>query len=306
MEATETLLLLRCEQALHAGTGLGVGAIDKPIQRDKSTTLPIIFDSAVKGSIKSKARESKKVEDVDDFSQMFGSDNDGSVASSAVFTEAHILLFPVRSARGLFTWVTCPFVLNRFLLKGHRLNRLEQFTETIDDLDKDDIAFLLSDNFDACAVVKAIPEEVEGRQELKFWSVLEDLCFEVNKNLALRNVSSKIADMLFDKNEEQYWHNHLKNNLILVSNNVFKYYAKYAVEIRTRNKIDINTNTAGDTSLFVVECLPEMSVLYTAVSVFHEKATAFTETYINPLTATKLQTGGSYTTGKGQLNVRMA
>jgi len=306
METTETLLLLRCEQALHAGTGIGIGAIDKPIQRDKTTGFPIVYGSALKGSIKSQMRPPKTSKQEPDFFSMFGSDDDGSIAAASTFTEAHLLLFPVRSARGLFTWVTCPFALNRFLNKGRSIGKLKSMDIKVTEIDIDENAYLLAEDIDKCMVIKGLIEQVEnGKNILRNWAIFEDLCFEVKEHAELKKLGKQIADLVFDNKKQSYWHNHLQNNLILVTNKVFQYFTKFAVEIRTRNKIDINSNTASDTGLFVVECLPELSVLYATVAVFHDDAVGYTKSFIEPLTVSQMQTGGSFTTGKGQINVRI-
>ena len=53
------ILFIFAETPLHAGTGSGLGAVDLPIQRERSTGYPIVQASGLKGALRSDTGESK-------------------------------------------------------------------------------------------------------------------------------------------------------------------------------------------------------------------------------------------------------
>ena len=55
MFQAKKILFLYVETPLHAGTGRGLGAVDLPIQRDRTTGYPIIQASSVKGALRAEA-----------------------------------------------------------------------------------------------------------------------------------------------------------------------------------------------------------------------------------------------------------
>ncbi|WP_456442690.1 type III-B CRISPR module RAMP protein Cmr4 [Caldithrix abyssi] len=104
---------------LHAGAGQSLGKVDLPIERERHTTFPCVFATGLKGALR-KYCEGEKIFDVDakkneeEVKKIFGDENNTAGAGGAIFTDFKILLFPVRSSKGAFKWVTCDFVLKRF------------------------------------------------------------------------------------------------------------------------------------------------------------------------------------------------
>ena len=103
------LLFLHALSPLHAGTGQGVGVIDLPIAREKATDIPIVPGSSLKGVLRDACT------DTGDKIAVFGpeTENADAHAGSAHFTDARLLLLPVRSLAGTFAWVTSPLLLQR-------------------------------------------------------------------------------------------------------------------------------------------------------------------------------------------------
>jgi CRISPR-associated protein Cmr4 len=125
------ILYLFTRTPLHVGAGSSVGAIDQPIQRERHTGFPIIPASSIKGTLadtwsgglleetnaegKTKKVRVRKDGTSSDAAWLFGSDSDLHAAAGAVqFTEASLLAFPIRSAKGSFAWITSPLILNRY------------------------------------------------------------------------------------------------------------------------------------------------------------------------------------------------
>ena len=119
-----------CHTPLHIGSGTTLDVIDLPIQREAHTDFPVMPSTAIKGVIRAEYGLNEvgfgsdtfpeKPEDCpnnidknkcDEFFNLFGyGDREGDI----IFTDGKILLFPVKSVKGVFAWITCPLVLERF------------------------------------------------------------------------------------------------------------------------------------------------------------------------------------------------
>jgi RAMP superfamily len=132
---TTKILYLFTRTPLHVGAGASVGAIDQPVQRERHTGFPVIPASSLKGSFADqwndglvantdKDGNTKKVRvnkngEIAEAAWLFGSDNDNpAFAGSLIFSEARLLAFPIRSAKGSYAWITCPLMLQRVARDG--------------------------------------------------------------------------------------------------------------------------------------------------------------------------------------------
>lgn len=270
-----TPLFLICETPLHAGSGDDLGVVDLPIQRERHTSFPKIEGSSLKGCLR-EAFENKLTEDNDrkkihlafgfdektinessDVKKHFG--NDKQFQGALGLTDARLLLFPVKSMKGVFAWITCERVLEQF---------------------KKDLA--LTD----CKDSIVIPTEntVPQNCELLFQNtegkhiVLEEYTFMVTEedkpDDATTKLSSWLSDQLFDCGT--YWHDHLSRNLVILSNDDFTDFVNLSTEVITRTKINNETGTVQDGALFTEEYLPSESVLYSLAlfsPLFHKAKT---------------------------------
>lgn len=99
---------------IHAGTGQAVDIVDLPIARMRSTGIPIIPGSSIKGTlrdIKDEAVDGDE-EKRGELRAIFGPEA-GQVehAGAIVIGDARLLCLPVRSFKGVFAWVTSPLLL---------------------------------------------------------------------------------------------------------------------------------------------------------------------------------------------------
>src|SRR5437773_7065225 len=114
------MLFIYVETPLHAGTGRGLGAVDQPIQRERTTNYPIVQASSVKGRLRAEAEAKSKAGQgisAEEVKAIFGPgarENASEHAGALSAGDARILLFPVRSLAGVFAWVTSVDVLARF------------------------------------------------------------------------------------------------------------------------------------------------------------------------------------------------
>lgn len=253
-----TPLFLICETPLHAGTGNDLGVIDLPIQRERHTSFPKIEGSSLKGSL----REAFETRFTSDEERMkihlaFGFDdktpnesdvvknhfgNDKQFQGALGFTDARLLLFPVKSMKGVFTWITCEKVL-------------EQFKK---DLSLTDCEF--KENIPNANTVPCGSDLLVSGNNI----VLEEYRFQVAVDKNAEGITTKLAlwlaTRLFDTTS--YWYSHLSKNLVVLTNDDYTDFVNLSTEVLTRTKINNETGTVQDGALFTEEYLPAESVLY--------------------------------------------
>jgi CRISPR-associated protein Cmr4 len=255
MYQTSQPLFLCCETPLHAGSGNDMGLIDMPIQRESNTGFPKVESSSLKGSLR-QAFESSSNRDAESIHRVFGFDADGldgkelkaklentQYAGCLALTDARILLVPVKSPKGVYTWVSCPRVINRFVRDINQLAGMSNYF-----------------SFSSIS-----PNTISDKSELvKDKSVqLENFEFSgIQPNAQVAELAEKLALILYPSDHETYWAEHLKQYLVVLSDEDFSDFVNYSTEVITRNKIDNTTGAASDTGLFTEEYLPCESVMY--------------------------------------------
>jgi CRISPR-associated RAMP protein, Cmr4 family len=233
------------------------------------------------------------VNDKDKVETIFGpEDGSSDFASCISITDAKILLYPVRSVKGVFAWITCPFVLKRFRedLEAVGIGLNVQIFDVSDD------KVLVSNS----SVLKIDNNQV----------ALEEFVFEVDESQKqkVESLANSLKSILPDNPLAQS----LVNHLAIVSDNVFRDFVNYAVEIRTRIRIDQALGTVKKGALFSEELIPSESVFYSilffkdsfkpgsnidAQKVFSEMNSLLSDNSL-------LQLGGDETTGKGYVRVK--
>lgn len=243
-------LFLYCETPLHAGTGSELGVIDLPIQRERHTNFPKIEGSSLKGALRERFEGIAGSRTNSDIYAVFGPEGDGTdnFAGAIGFTDARLLLFPVKSMKGVFAWVTCPQVLKRFI---NDLEITGKATNTESELPQPKqlgTAFVTNDT-----------HLILNSDRI----VLEEYAFKSEKNDALTVLSQGIFKLLFDQDE--WWQKKIETSLVLLHDEDFRDFVTLSTEVITRTKIDNRTGTVEDGALFTEEYLPEASVLYSLV-----------------------------------------
>jgi len=229
---------------VHFGAGESLSYVDNAIQREKHTEFPMLAGSGIKGVIRELASRKWDKDKVD---IIFGPWEGSSDYSSCIsFTDAKILLFPVRSVRGVFAWITCPYVLKRFKDELESLG----FSTNIEIPKVDDSKVLICN--------KDSQLKIDDNKV-----ALEEFVFEIDKS----NSADSIANELKNKNKKylpSQLQNEIEKRLAIVSDNVFRDFVKYAVEVRTRIRINQTTGTvdAERGGLFTVELVPAEAVFY--------------------------------------------
>jgi CRISPR-associated protein Cmr4 len=288
MYKERSTLFLLCETALHAGSGDDVGIVDLPIQREKHTQFPKIEASSLKGALReafeqnanSKAQKFKAWDNNDDVMvhRLFGFD-DGSLSKEGLqrlqdcfkyrpknakndekkeghdrsgclaFTDARLLLFPVKSMKGVFVWVTCPQVLNKFAadlaITGVTL-------ETLNSVKSLDISE------GKAGVASSAPLVSDA-------VILEEYAYDAIESKDIRDFAEELSEIIFPSKELNYWKGLLQRNLVILNDTDFRDFTQMSTEVITRTKIDNETGTVADGALFTEEYLPNDSIMYTSI-----------------------------------------
>ena len=285
MYQSKNLFFLQSMTSLHAGSGSSVSVIDLPVQREKFTGFPVIAGSGVKGVIREYC-ENTGIKGVD---IIFGPEKDGSeYAGAAGFTDAKILFYPVKSVKGVFVWVTSPFVLERFLR----------------DLGLTDTKFKFT-----------IPNPAQGEAvvtqackcKINNKVILDEYDYSVkNENF---DGADALASLLFDKNS--YWHRKFLESLVILPDEDFSHFVQFATEIQARIGIDNATGVVKGGALFYEENIPSETIFYANLFVSNpHKEDALMKDHASILGELKkldekfVHLGGDKTIGKGLMKIK--
>lgn len=279
MFKSAAVLFLYAESPVHAGSGASVGAIDLPIQREKHTDYPIIQSSGVKGAIRHYATDLHEgnwlsADDKRNWSgkinAVFGPPTDATEkhGSAVAFTDARVLLFPVRSLAGVFGWVTCPAVVARFrremgLLERDRVRITKGGLEELVHMGpvptqaphtiSSGSAYLCETG---CGL--RVGDEKSGR------IVLEDLDFTTEPSKRVSELARWLArNAIPCAAHYGTWKRKLRDHLVVVDDDSFRDFVRFSTQINTRIKLDDETRTVKEGfGPWDEEALPAETVLY--------------------------------------------
>jgi CRISPR-associated protein Cmr4 len=253
MYETSKPLFLLTETPLHAGSGDDLGVVDLPIQRERHTQFPKVEASSLKGAIRQSfercyPNSSETAAAGNYFNQqidaLFGPEdagNDGH-AGALAFTDARLLLFPVKSMKGVFAWITCPRVLEKL---------------------KHDLELTGTSGLSSLPAAGTVPENcqllINGDN-----IVLEEFAFKAKTDRSCSVMAAWFSEHLLD-NRFDYWKTKMKTDLVVLTDDDFTDFVQLSTEVITRIKIDNNTGTVADGALFSEEYLPAESILYSLV-----------------------------------------
>ena len=275
----QQLIHLKTITPLHVGGSFERSIVDLPIQREKPTQFPKIEASSWKGSLRHHVWKNKKGASEADIATWFGEEKGketneekvGGKKGEVVFTDARILFFPVRSPQGIFAYVTCPFVMERYYRDYRAIGEKEE--------NKFNLKAIKSPEVDTedCNLIFS--------KDNKDFVVLEELRYEVTKQKNLKKWLTLLPQAIQEE---------VKGRVICVPNDDFTYFVKHSTEISTRIRISAETGTVEDGALFTEEYVPAEAFFYTALL----NGTKLLD-HIEPI----VQVGGNATLGKGMLQV---
>ena len=289
-----TIIRLLAETHVHPGVGQSMGALDLPVARERTTDFPFIPGSGVKGAFRVWASEMAKMPDKD-VETLFGSaadeahgqqetgNEDGTAgesgdkdeekgAGTALFSDARLLLLPVRCLSDAFKWVTCPMLLNRFARDCKRAGLGEK--TALNNVSVSDGHYLGKDTRDK-------PLRLEERE----FSFADD-------------IGDTIINALKDMADEA----HLKQRLVILSDKDFTWFARYALPIMARNKLDENKRVDGG-ALWNEETLAPDTVMYVLLG---ERKDGAVKKLAEKIGETPyIQMGGNETIGQGWFEMKV-
>ncbi|MCS7149668.1 MAG: type III-B CRISPR module RAMP protein Cmr4 [Caldimicrobium sp.] len=233
----------------------------------------------------------------------FGPEGEEAHAGAITITDARILLFPVKSLKGVFAWITCPMVLERF---------------------KKDLEMVGVSDFDFSnffALQNTIPRSSNIAISSKI--VLEEYTFEVKEDETTTKLAGWLAGKIFPPIQlYNFWREKLKKDLVILSDDDFRHFVKSSTEIITRTKIDDVTGTVQSGALWTEEYLPTDTIMYSIVmftqprveeeeqkGIFKartpEEEAKLVAKFFEKARPEIIQIGGNQTLGKGFMRVNL-
>lgn len=278
--------ILHALSPLHAGTGQGVGLIDLPIARERTTEHPLIPGSSLKGVLRDEARRHTSSDDR--VKEVFGS-AEGS-ASMVRISDARVLAFPVKSDRGTFAWVTSKYVLLRFIRDSGP-----------------GVGFTAED----------VPRVAEGKAMAAAKSAvldgkkitLDGLPYEyVSADAGGQKVFAALAGIVFpgDDPTNTTWRTFFSERLVILDDNAFTWLTQTATDVRAHIRIDHNSGTVDGGALWYTETLPPETMLAGLIQVAavrRDSDPRMASTLLDDIAAHPLQVGGDATTGAGRVRL---
>ena len=265
------------ETAIHPGSGRSSGFVDLPVARESITQYPVIAGSSLKGALKDRAREiwpdiiterggKREHKLKPEVARLFGLQEG---AGDLVVSDAKLLLLPVRSLTGNYKWATCPYLLERIKRDARRT----RYEKTMDGLN------------------------LSGRPNKgEVWANRDGNLFLEEREF---QVSGNIEDSLIESIKKLIFHNEtaerLGEQMIILNDDDFKWFASYGLQISARNVLDVETKESRN--LWYEETLPADSLFYTLLFLRKNEARNDVNSLLTNLKY--LQVGGNETVGQG-------
>jgi len=282
---------------VHMGAGTATGIIDNPIQRERHTKHPCLAGSGIKGAV----RHGFENLDVDKTlkNTLFGpeSGSDNLHAGAVSFGDAQLVAFPIRSLRGGYVYATCPQALAR----AKRL---------LGQLGMPPVGWEIPSVAEGkCALInKALASNNKLHLEAFEYDEMDD-----EHSPSLSALAKDLADQAIgDVDGYEFFRNKLANDLVVLSDTDFGYFAENATLVEPHVRIDDKTGSAQDHGLFYTENLPPESVLLAPLLVSKprnetngESAESLFCKIKNALNGQCIQIGGDATTGRGLVVARV-
>ncbi|MCR9101393.1 MAG: type III-B CRISPR module RAMP protein Cmr4 [bacterium] len=338
-------LFMICHTPTHVGSGSDLGIVDLPIQRERHTKFPKFEGSSVKGAIREafeRRVSSQEFASADApgtmIHRLFGYDEGSltdsqkkglkkhfknkkgeeqtSFAGALGFSDARMLLFPVKSMKGVFAWITCFRALKQFEKDMQLSNKGFHFKGLNEDYLKEDRqqTYLFSPNSPLLVKDKVILEEFTFKVANELNGTVQVVEKEGESPV---DFPHWLAQHLFD-GDGSYWCDKLKTDIVVLPDDDFTDFVNQSTEVITRTKIDNNTGTVAKGALFTEEYLPSDSIMYTLVLTSDEfREEPKNDDSLNPIKQDKVyeffnqnlpdvvQIGGNATLGKGIVRTKL-
>jgi CRISPR-associated protein Cmr4 len=279
---------------LHAGTGQAVGVIDLPIARMRSTGIPIVPGSSIKGVLRA-FQEVTRPEGREELLAVFGPapSHAAEHAGALVVGDARLLALPVRSFKGTFVWVSSPLLLE---LAGRDLDGTPGAPQTIPEVEKQQAAVGSLDE-----ATGSLNVHVTKKETTLF---LEDLDFSASAAPEVAAWADFLARFVAPSGRSSMF----SRRFAVVSDEAMTFLWQTATQIDTRVRIDADRRTVAKGALWTEESLPPETLL---IGLAAAEDARRSRGQADSLTAAKvlelalaeeaiLQFGGKATVGRGR------
>lgn len=265
MSYLHDLLFYQPITPLHIGCGQDVGVVDLPVIRERTTGYPFIPGSGIRGSLRQAFTERSPGA----VARLFGptaeeSENGPRYAGCLAVHDARLLLFPVRSDRAPFLWITCPAALHRFSREARLLLHAGNWP-----VESPPLAAADEDT-----LIGPFGPGPVSLEEMIFQTSPPPTAF--SSWLTTLGASLEIAS--------------LAQRTALVSDAVFHYLVNHATQVIQHNRLT-SAKTVAQGQLFSVEAVPPEAVFYGFLGVTQPRHPQEPETAV----AEPAETGGPET-----------
>ena len=259
-----SLLFLRAVTSLHPGSGSEVKFVDLPVQRERFTAFPKIEGSSFKGAVRAAVESSlccRGAEDLKIVERIFGAAAGGKEksghAGALAFTDARLLLFPVRSLKGTFVWLTCPYVLKRWQWE------IETFSSFSSSLGAFRIPVPQPTTVSGDGALIGGSGQKQPSQNGRTRLALAEFAFDAGISEECERLAKMLGGILFSPEEEALKSEFVKRVAVL-EDDVFVNFVTLFTEVNARIRISARTGTAdADASaLWYEENVPPETVFY--------------------------------------------
>ncbi|GEM_PF-6972564 len=253
MSYHHALIFYRTITQVHVGCGQEVGVVDLPVIRERSTGYPYFPGSGIRGSLRDEFEnppdEALVADRKTQSSQLFGPEDLANLSATQepyagclAVHDARILLFPVRSDKAVFLWVTCPIVLNRFLRDITAFNL--PFTPGVTGVESPgEKAFVGPDSYGTAET------DVLHLEEFRFVPQQNAETLRTNLNTLIGNIGRAMGI------------SELASQTVLIHDKAFYHFVNYATIITQHNRLT-SAKTVEGGMLFSVESLPPETIFY--------------------------------------------
>lgn len=238
---------LYVETALHAGADEPGDAIDLLIARDAAGD-PVVPETALRGSVLAAA---KKLRAREEMLWAFGTPTGTETPQQGrlLFHAARPLLFPVRTYKGVFAWITSPA-------------RLAAWRTAAEQCGLDLSAPAAPQPGEYEAIVAPQSPLLTAHQTL----IIEDFSFPAQENEEVSTLGAWLSqNALPQEASYRFFRERIRTGIALLPDDACDFLMRHRIPVTRRVAIDPKTGTAQEGALWTEESLPSETLLYTLV-----------------------------------------
>jgi CRISPR-associated protein Cmr4 len=273
--ASALTMFLFAESSIHPGTGSTLSHIDLPIQREVHTQHPIIYASGWKGALRTVFESKWTTEEAKlKTNCIFGEEKGSGAAGQGIFQEVRVALFPVRSLKGTYAWITCPLVIYRLQRDLSAMQTMLSATQAeVEKLLKLEVPEVKDGKGLFCTDSGLlIGDEVAVFEDYEYTQPVDS---DAEVQLKLRQTATAFADDLagwFSRNAlpstpsaYTWWREKMQKDVVVISDEEFTHFVKMHTEVQPHVKIA--TQGTVESGPWTEEAIPADTVLYTNLTI---------------------------------------